>query len=105
MVRRCRTRLQRWRELPKIHRQHPQGGESGDDVTGRVIEEDSRKIVVVTDPLKQTQREIRKSEIQERRPSRLSPMPEGLVSILTKEEILDLLAYIESGGKPTAAEF
>ena len=78
---------------------------NGDDVTGRIIEEDSRRIVVVTDPLKQTQREIRKSEIQERRPSKLSPMPEGLVSILTKEEILDLLAYIESGGKPTAAAF
>src|SRR3989441_5886619 len=78
---------------------------NGDDVIGRVIEEDSRRIVVVTDPLKQTQREIRKSEIQERRPSKLSPMPEGLVSILTKEEILDLLAYIESGGKPTAAAF
>ena len=77
----------------------------GDDLTGRVIEEDSRKIVVVTDPLKQTQRELRKSEIQERRPSKLSPMPEGLVSILTREEILDLLAYIESGGKPTAAAF
>ena len=78
---------------------------NGDDVTGRVIEEDSRRIVVVTDPLKQTQREIRKSEIQARRPSKLSPMPEGLVTILTKDEILDLLAYIESGGKPTAAEF
>jgi putative heme-binding domain-containing protein len=78
---------------------------NGDDVTGRVIEEDNRRIVVITDPLKQTQRELRKSEIQERRPSKLSPMPEGLVSVLTKEEILDLLAYIESGGKPTAAAF
>jgi putative heme-binding domain-containing protein len=78
---------------------------NGDEVAGRVIEEDSRKIVMVTDPLKQTQREIRKNEIQERRPSKLSPMPEGLVSILTKEEILDLLAYIESGGKPTAEAF
>jgi len=78
---------------------------NGDDVTGRVVEEDSRRIVVVTDPLKQTQREIRKSEILERRSSKLSPMPEGLVSILSKEEILDLLAYIESGGKPTAAAF
>src|SRR5258708_26528637 len=36
---------------------------NGDDVTGRVIEEDSRRIVVVIDPLKQTQRELRKSEI------------------------------------------
>jgi putative heme-binding domain-containing protein len=78
---------------------------NGEDITGRVIEEDSRRIVVVTDPLKQTQREVRKSEIQERRPSKLSPMPEGLVSILTRDEILDLLAYIESGGKSSATAF
>ena len=32
-------------------------------------------------------------------------MPEGLLSILTREEILDLLAYIESGGKANAAAF
>jgi len=32
-------------------------------------------------------------------------MPEGLVNILTKEEILDLLAYIEAGGKREHAAF
>jgi putative heme-binding domain-containing protein len=77
----------------------------GDEVAGRVMEEDNRKIVLVTDPLKQTQREIRKSDIKERQPSKISSMPEGLVNILTKDEILDLLAYIESGGKSNAAAF
>jgi putative heme-binding domain-containing protein len=78
---------------------------NGDDVSGRVIEENSRKLVLVTDPLKQTQQEIQKNEIKERQPSKVSPMPEGLVNILTKEEILDLLAYIESGGKSNAPAF
>jgi hypothetical protein len=32
-------------------------------------------------------------------------MPEGLVNILSKEEMLDLLAYIESGGKRDHAAF
>ena len=77
----------------------------GGDVTGRIIEEDNSKVVVVTDPLKQTQREIKRSEIKERQPSRISSMPEGLVSILTKEEILDLLAYLESGGKANSPAF
>ena len=77
----------------------------GSDVTGRIIDEDNSKVVVVTDPLKQTQREIKRSEIKERQPSRISSMPEGLVSILTKEEILDLLAYLESGGKPNSPAF
>jgi len=77
----------------------------GEDVSGRVIEEDNRKIVLVTDPLKQTQREVMKRDIKERQPSKVSSMPEGLVSILSREELLDLLAYIESGGKESAAAF
>ena len=34
--------------------------------------------------------------------NRLDPaqtMPEGLVNVLTKEDLLDLLAYMEAGGK------
>jgi len=36
--------------------------------------------------------------IDERRPHRLSSMPEGLLDALTAEEILDLLAYVLAGG-------
>ena len=49
--------------------------------------------------------EIKKKDVGRRTPSKLSPMPEGLVNILTKEEILDLLAYIEAGGKREHAAF
>jgi putative heme-binding domain-containing protein len=77
----------------------------GEDVSGRVVDEDNRRLVLVTDPLKQTQREVMRRDIRERLPSKLSPMPEGLVNILSREEILDLLAYLESGGKATAAAF
>jgi hypothetical protein len=31
-------------------------------------------------------------------PSKISPMPVGLLNPLTKEEILDLFAYVLSGG-------
>ena len=34
----------------------------------------------------------------DQRPDRLSMMPDGLVSVLKKEEVLDLLAYLSSGG-------
>ena len=37
-------------------------------------------------------------EIEEKRPIAISMMPSGLLNTLTKEEILDLLAYIEAGG-------
>ncbi|MDB6023321.1 MAG: heme-binding protein [Pedosphaera sp.] len=77
----------------------------GDDVTGRIVSEDDKKLVVVTDALKQTKVDVLKSEIQSQKASKLSPMPEGLVNTFTKEEILDLIAYVESGGKETAPAF
>ena len=33
-------------------------------------------------------------------PSPVSPMPPGLLNMMEKEEIMDLLAYVLSGGKP-----
>lgn len=32
-------------------------------------------------------------------------MPEGMVNTLTKEELLDLIAYLESSGNPNHANF
>ena len=78
---------------------------NGDDVTGRIVEENDNRLIVVTNPLLGTRSEVRKSEIQKRSPSKVSAMPEGLVNILTRDEILDLLAYIESGGKESAGFF
>lgn len=77
----------------------------GDDVTGRLVEETDTKLVLVPDQIKGDKVEILKKDVQSRAASKLSPMPEGLINILTKEEILDLLAYMESGGKASAAAF
>lgn len=72
----------------------------GDDFTGRLLEETDDKIVLVVNQLEPDKKTtIKKSEIASRAPSKLSPMPEGLINILTKEDILDLIAYMESGGK------
>jgi putative heme-binding domain-containing protein len=40
---------------------------------------------------------IAKSEIESHQPSPISPMPSGLVDTLTRDEILDLLAYLLAG--------
>jgi putative heme-binding domain-containing protein len=77
----------------------------GDDVTGRLVEETDTKLVLVPNQLTGDKVEVKKSDVQSRAPSKLSPMPEALVNILTKDEILDLLAYIESGGKREHAAF
>ena len=78
---------------------------SGDDVIGRVLEETDQKLVVVTDPIKLTKVEVRKSDITGRRSSKISPMPEGLVNFMTENQILDLIAYLQSGGKKTFAAY
>lgn len=77
----------------------------GDDVIGRIVEENDQKLSVITDPIKNTKVEVRKSNVLSRRLSKVSPMPEGLVNFMTKEEILDLIAYLQSGGKRDYAAF
>ena len=77
----------------------------GDDVTGRIMEDTATKLVLVINPLTGDKVEVKKSDVKSRAPAKLSPMPDGLVSILTKEEILDLLAYLESAGNKQHAAF
>ena len=43
--------------------------------------------------------EIREDDVEELRPHSLSRMPEGLLDVLTEEELLDLLGYVLSGGR------
>lgn len=78
---------------------------NGDDVTGRLLEETPDKLVLLINPLTDQKTTVARKDAQKREPSKLSPMPDGLVNILTREEILDLLAYMESGGKQSAAAF
>lgn len=73
--------------------------EGGDDVVGKLVDEDETKVVLVINPLTQDRTEVLKKDLARRSLSTVSTMPEGLVNILTREEILDLLALLESGGR------
>ncbi|MBV8880163.1 MAG: c-type cytochrome [Planctomycetaceae bacterium] len=72
---------------------------SGRILDGRVLEENAERLVLQPNPLQPEKVEIKKKDIDKRAPSKVSPMPQGLVNNFTKDEILDLLAYIESAGK------
>jgi putative heme-binding domain-containing protein len=76
-----------------------------EDVTGIVVEDTASKLVLVVNGLTGTKVEVKKSDVKSKAASKLSPMPEGLINILTREEILDLLAYIESAGDRRHAAF
>jgi putative heme-binding domain-containing protein len=76
----------------------------GRQVTGSVIETVDKKIVVA--PLMmnpQATVEIALADVKSEAPSAVSPMPAGLLNELTKEEIVELMAYLESGGDRNAA--
>lgn len=77
----------------------------GEDHTGRILSEDASKVVLQPNPLVPGKIEILKANITKQERSKLSPMPEGLINVLTREEILDLLAYIESAGSQNYPSF
>jgi putative heme-binding domain-containing protein len=79
---------------------------NGDDVTGRLVDETSDQLVLVPNQLQPDAKVVvKKADIAQRSFSKLSPMPEGLVSSLTQEDILDLLAFLEGAGRRDHAAF
>jgi hypothetical protein len=39
---------------------------------------------------------VRREDVKAQRPSKLSPMPTGLLVTFTREEILDLIAFLQN---------
>ncbi|MBI1902647.1 MAG: c-type cytochrome [Planctomycetes bacterium] len=77
----------------------------GEVIKGRILSEDEQKLVVRTDPFARTPVEVPKSKIDARELSPISEMPQGLINVLTKEEILDLIAYMRAAGDPSDKAF
>jgi putative heme-binding domain-containing protein len=72
---------------------------SGKTITGLVVEESGDVIKVVENPLVSTMPvEIKRSDVEERQRSKTSMMPKGLLDKLTRDEILDLIAYVAAAG-------
>ncbi|WP_049975700.1 c-type cytochrome [Chthoniobacter flavus] len=78
---------------------------NGDVLSGRIVSETDDQIVIRPSMLAPEMREVRKADVQSREISKVSPMPPGLINMLTKDEILDLLAYLESAGHADGAPF
>jgi putative heme-binding domain-containing protein len=72
---------------------------NGDELLGMVLKEDPESLTVQTGPADALIQALNKSDIKTQQPQNSSPMPLGLLNLLSKEEIFDLLAYLESGGK------
>ena len=71
----------------------------GKEIIGRQVDDTATKIAIAENPFTNDRTEISKADITKRDLSPASSMPPGLINLFTKEEIIDLLTYLESGGK------
>ena len=68
-------------------------------ITGVIARESDSEYQVATNLLTpSTLTTLRRKDVEERTESKTSPMPARLLNVLSKDEILDLHAFVESGG-------
>jgi putative heme-binding domain-containing protein len=69
--------------------------EDGQAISGMILKETDSEIELIENPLAKAEPvRISKMEIAERKKSPVSIMPKGLLDKLTREEILDLMAFL-----------
>ena len=68
-------------------------------IEGRIEREDAGGLEIRTSDFLSGPVRIKKADILERRPSKTSTMPTGLLDTLQKQEILELLGYLLSVAK------
>ena len=79
---------------------------NGKVITGLVVEETPDVIKIVENPLIKTDPVvIKRGDVVERTKSKVSIMPKGLLDKLTRNEILDLIAYVNARGNKNHAVF
>ena len=79
---------------------------NGDLVTGVVVNMNGDRVTVNTDMFDPNQRvNVKRPEIKSIEPSKVSPMPPGLLNLMREDEVMDLLAYILSGGDRNHSAF
>ena len=75
--------------------------DTGKTVTGMIIEETDDVVKIVIDPLAKDQiTTLNQDEIDARKRAKQSQMPAGMIDKLSREEIIDLIAYVLSNANP-----
>jgi len=76
----------------------------GDEVSGMIVKAEGDELTVQSGASTSLVKTFKKSDIKSQQPQRSSLMPTALLSQLSAEEILDLLAFIKAGGHLPAHE-
>ena len=72
----------------------------GTVASGVIIEETLKQYKIASNLLDpKNVKLINKDQIDEQIPSKISAMPSGMLDVLTRDEILDLISFLESGGR------
>jgi putative heme-binding domain-containing protein len=79
---------------------------NGGVVQGTLVDIVDGNYVIASSPLRPDETiSVPQADIASEEPSSVSPMPEGLLNVFTKEQILDLFAFLEAQGNPDASIF
>jgi putative heme-binding domain-containing protein len=87
-------------EIPDQYRVQRLTLNDGRTVTGVIVKQESGEYHVIANLLTPAVvTRVAVKDVEEKIPSRTSPMPEGLLNVLTRDEILDLVSFLEVGYK------
>jgi len=76
---------------------------NGDVVTGSVIDQVDKKIVVAPVMMNpQVTVDVAVADVKSEEPSPVSPMPAGLLTGFTKAQVIELMAFLDAGGDRNA---
>ena len=79
---------------------------SGDTLTGVVVNMNGERVTLNTDMFDPNQRvNVMRPEVASIESSKISPMPPGLLNLMREDEVMDLLAYLISGGDRNHTSF
>lgn len=82
------------------------GLKDGSIVIGRITGEENGKYLMMTNPFApDATARVPVASVSSRKDYGISPMPPGLVNMLNPDELLDLFAYLLSGGNPNDKMF
>jgi putative heme-binding domain-containing protein len=78
----------------------------GSVVIGRTAGEENGNVMVMTNPMQPNAlTAVKASDIKVKKDYPVSMMPPGLINSLNQDELLDLIAYVMSGGDPKGKAF
>ena len=80
--------------------------DDGRRITGLVVADTPSEVAIVENPVASAEPiRLKKSDIEERVTSPVSIMPKGLLDKLSRDEVLDLVAYVAARGEESSALF